>query len=53
MLGEGRAGLAFDFEVAAKGGLGHVDVFELDFDLVHLFVGLLLADEFAEGSEEG
>lgn len=45
--------LAFDLEVAAQGGLCHIDVFELDFDMVSLYVGPLLADEFAEGPKEG
>lgn len=45
--------LAFDFQEAAETRFGHIDVFELDLDLVHLLVGLLLAAEFAEGAEEG
>lgn len=44
--------LAFDFQEAAETGFGHVDVFELYLDLVHLLVGLLLTAELAEGAEE-
>lgn len=49
----GEGWLAFDLEVAAQGRLCHIDVFELDFDMVSLYVGPLLADEFAEGPKEG
>ena len=43
----------FDTQVAAKEGLGHVDVFDLHFDIVVLTVRLLSAFEFAAGPEEG
>ena len=45
-------GEAFDAQVAAEEGLGHVDVLDVDFDLVVLPVGLLRSDEFAAGAEE-
>lgn len=37
-------------QVSAKEGLGHVDVFDLDLDVVDLAVGLLGAFELAAGS---
>jgi len=45
-------GEAFDAQVAAKEGLGHVDVLDVDFDLVVLPVGLLRPNEFAAGAQE-
>ena len=44
--------LTFDSQVSAKERLGHVDVFDLDLDIVILAVRLLSAFEFAAGSEE-
>ncbi len=44
--------LAFDFQEAAQARFGHIDVFELDLDLIHLLVGLLLAAELAEWAKE-
>lgn len=43
-------GEAFDAQVAAEEGFGHVDVLDVDFDLVVLPVGLLRPDEFTAGA---
>lgn len=44
--------VTFDSQVSAKKRLGHVDIFDLDLDIVILAVRLLSAFEFAAGSEE-
>ena len=44
--------VTFDSQISAKKRLGHVDVFDLDLDIVILAVRLLSAFEFAAWSKE-
>lgn len=42
-----------DSKVTAEIGLSHIDMFDLDVNIVDLAIALLCSDEFATGAKEG